>query len=194
VEHKDKITIALSAAAVSLALGFGVVNSYYLFFRGPHTQLNFAPTVFFVGSDLIGIGCTFSNRGGQQDTINFVSAEIAGENRTLRPIWVATTTHQWVLERGRREKVIHDPQFTDFTPISIPAKGSETRIIWFTSDSGYQFQAHDYQLIVKGFGSNHQDLRTQAILDFSISPDDKKTIEKDPDLEFSIRGKPWMMK
>jgi len=193
VERKDKITIAISIVGALVAIGFGVVNSYYLFVRGPDTQLNFAPNVFFVGSDLIGIGCTFSNRGSQQDTISFMTLEIEGENKTLRPIWVATTTHQWVLERNRREKVIREPTFTDFTAISIPAKGSETRIIWFTSDSGYHFQAHDYRLIIKGFGADRQDLRTQAILSFSISLDDKKTLEKDPDLEFSIRGKPWMM-
>jgi len=123
VEHKDKIAIVISAVGALVAISFGLVNSYYLFFQGPDTQLNFAPSVFFVGSDLIGIGCTFSNRGGQQDTINFMTVEIDAENKTLRPIWVATTTHQWVLERNRREKVIRDPTFTDFTPYINPSKG-----------------------------------------------------------------------
>ena len=146
-----------------------------------------------MGPDLIGIGCTFSNLGGQEDTINFVTVEVEGEKQILRPVWIASGTHQWSLEKERREEITREPQFTNFSSIAIPSKSTDSRIIWFTSDGGYRFQAHNYHLIVKGFGSDFRDARTQAILELSISPEDQKRLEQHPDLEVSIRQKAWMM-
>jgi hypothetical protein len=181
-----------------IAIGvFGAIlstgNAYYNFFRGPDTKLSFSPSIYFIGSDLIGIGCTFSNRGSRQDTINFMTAEVEGESKTLRPVFVAVGTHQWLLQKDRKEKETREPEFTNFTAISIAAGGSDSRVVWFTSDDTYRFEARDYKLIIKGYGSDLQDVRTQSSLEFSISKDGKANLDAERDIEISMRNKAWIL-
>lgn len=188
MERKDRIGIAIGVIGALLSLG----NACYNFLRGPDTRLAFSPSLYFIGSDLIGIGCTLSNRGGRPDTFNFMTVEVEGENQILRPVFVAVGTHQWSLQKDRKEEEVSEPKFTNFSAIPIPAGGSDARIVWFTSDIGYRFKAGDYRLIVKGYGADLRDVRTQASLEFSVSTDFKTRLDERPDLERSIRDKIWI--
>jgi len=188
MSKKDLLTIVIA----SLALGLSIFNAWDAHWRGPDTRISFGPYAYFIGADIIGINCSFWNEGSEQDTVSFMTAEIKGENETLRSIWSTVTAHQWVLQEQRKEKSTHETEFTDFTPVVVPSKGRDSRVVWFTSDTKYKFQAREYQIAVRGYGSDLHQIRTETSLTIVLSEDQKKRIEESPDLEVAVRLKPWI--
>jgi len=185
---KDLITIIIAG----VALGLSAFNTWESHGRGAETRISFGPYAYFIGPDIIGINCLFLNEGSRQDTVSFMTAEIKGENETLRSIWATVTAHQWILQEQRKEKPSHETEFTDFTPVVVPSKGRDSRVVWFTSDTKYKFQAREYQIVVRGYGSDLHQIRTEETFTILLSEGQKKRIEESPDLEVAVRLKSWI--
>ncbi len=186
----DRLTAGLLLIGL---LGFILsgINTWEQFCAGPDTHLAFGPYAFFVGREVIGLSCVFMNEGAKQDSISFMTAEIEGKHQRLRSIWSSPSTEQWAQAAGRTEKPTGETQFTDFVPIAVPTKGNTIRIVWFTSDNHYGFQAGDYRIIVTGYGSDLSDVRTKSMVELTLPEDLSKDLEKNPHFERAIRTRAW---
>ena len=104
----------------------------------------------------------------------------------------AKTQKRKAAKKARKEQPTHETEFTDFTSVVVPSKGRDSRIVWFASDTNHKFQAREYTIALRGYGSDLHDLRTEGTLAIVLSEDQKKRIEESPDLEVAVRLKPWV--
>ena len=182
-----ELLIAVVALVVS---GFTLYRSEL---RGPDTRLTFGPLVYFLGTRIIGVNCSFTNDSPATDTLTYITAEIESPHEILKPLWLSVEGYRWTIEKGLQEHYTKQAEFSNFTPIVIQGKNRENHTLWFRSENrAFKFDSRDYRITLTAFGNGPEDRRTQATLVVPVSTDYLKLLQADDSQQVSIPIEPWV--